>query len=73
MNLVEKEHYSVDHEKLKPYFPLQKVTDGLLEIYQELLGLGLKNDVIFVNDGSTDNTTKIMHPRRWCRQYILLK
>lgn len=39
MNLVEEKHYAVDHNKLKEYFPLDIVTKGLLDIYQELLGL----------------------------------
>jgi len=36
--LLEKE-YQVDHNKIKEYFPLDKVTEGLLSIYQRLLGL----------------------------------
>merc|ERR1712106_989751 len=38
-NQVEKNNYSVDKEKLKEYFPLEKVTSGMMDIYQRLLGL----------------------------------
>ncbi|KAL6057447.1 Thimet oligopeptidase [Balamuthia mandrillaris] len=36
--LLEK-YYQVNDDEIKPYFPLDVVTKGLLDIYQELLGL----------------------------------
>jgi len=36
--LLEKE-YQVDHEFIKQYFPLHKVTQGLLQVYQQVLSL----------------------------------
>jgi len=39
MRIVEETRYSVDHNKLKEYFPLTVVTKGLLDMYQELLCL----------------------------------
>ena len=37
MNMVEEQHISLDHEKLKEYFPLDKVIKGMLEIYQVMI------------------------------------
>lgn len=38
-NMVKEKNYAVDQEEYRPYFPLPTVTKGLLEIYQQLLGL----------------------------------
>ena len=45
MKLVEETKYGVNHAAIKEYFPLDTVTFGLLDIFQELLGLKFEREL----------------------------
>ncbi|XP_047472872.1 thimet oligopeptidase-like [Penaeus chinensis] len=45
MNQVEEKMFAVDQDEVRQYFPLDKVTSGLLDIYQILLGLKFTQEV----------------------------
>ncbi|KAL2629464.1 hypothetical protein R1flu_014150 [Riccia fluitans] len=42
INKAEEAEFKVDFEQVKQYFPIEVVTQGLLKIYQDLLGLRFK-------------------------------
>lgn len=54
-NIVEKEEYAVDHNKLKEFFPTESVLTTMFESYQELFG------VKFV-DVTAENKQDLYHP-----------
>ncbi|XP_066989642.1 thimet oligopeptidase-like isoform X2 [Macrobrachium rosenbergii] len=65
MNQVEEKMYAVDQNEVRQYFPLEKVTSGLLGIYQTLLSLKFTQEpdadtwhddvkLYRVNDAKTD-------------------
>jgi thimet oligopeptidase len=37
-NKLKKDKYSIDHEKIKEYFPLETVVSGMFEVFGEVLG-----------------------------------
>jgi thimet oligopeptidase len=41
-NQLKKKKYAIDDEKVKEYFPMQKVVDGMLELYQTVLDVNFK-------------------------------
>jgi thimet oligopeptidase len=57
-NLVEKREFNVDHPAIQRYFPLEHVTEKMLDIYSELLDLKF--------DKVLDNSQPIWHPDVVC-------
>lgn len=41
-NLLKKKKYSIDHEKIKEYFPLETVISGMFEVFGKVLGAKFK-------------------------------
>ncbi|MBU2530040.1 MAG: Zn-dependent oligopeptidase [Elusimicrobia bacterium] len=41
-NLLKKQKYSIDHEKIKEYFPLETVVNGMFEVFGKVLGAEFK-------------------------------
>jgi len=41
-NIYKKQHYNIDEEMLKEYFPAEVVKEETMQIYQELLSLEFK-------------------------------
>ena len=67
MRLREKAMYDIDMEKIKEYFPLQRVINGTLSIYEKLLGLKFierrnsdawHQDVIYFDAYNEDSVTQ---------------
>ena len=51
----QKEHYQFDEEALRPYFPIDKVIDGLFSICEKLFNLSIESVEAIYIDSKTSN------------------
>ena len=60
-----KAHYDFDEEALRPYFPINRVIDGLFNIAQQLFGLRIEErDAVYKpeNSSNPENHPEVWHP-----------
>ena len=54
----QKEHYQFDEEALRPYFPIDKVIDGLFSISEKLFNLSIESvEAIYIDPKASNGLT----------------